>query len=140
MSRNVLVTVKAVRKDQAGETDIIELVSPGTYYCKHNNYYVIYKETSLTGMENTTTTLKVAGQTVIIIRNGNVNMRQVFELGKKHHSLYQTSLGSMEMSVKPWNIEAHLTDLGGSIKLEYELELDGAPLGSNSLEIVVKEV
>ncbi|SHE97831.1 DUF1934 domain-containing protein [Desulforamulus putei] len=140
MGKDVLVTVKGARRDQDNETEVIELVSPGTYYFKNNTYYIIYKETALTGMENATTTIKAEGNSVTILRNGSVSMRQVFEKGKLHRSVYQTGFSSMEMVVKPWNIEVDLTELGGSIKLEYELELSGAPVGYNSLEIVVKEV
>lgn len=140
MGKDVLVTVKSIRRDQENETDVIELVSPGTYHHKNNSYYIIYKETALTGMENATTTIKSEGNSVTILRNGSVSMRQVFEKGKPHQSIYQTGYGSMEMTVKPWNIEVDLTDLGGSIKLEYELKLDNSPVGFTSLEVVVKTV
>jgi len=139
MRKNVLVTVKGTRRDRENDAEVIELVSPGTFHHKNNSYYIIYKETAIAGMENATTTIKAEGDIVTIIRNGSINMRQVFERDKMHRSVYQTTFGSMDMMVKPWNIEVDLTDLGGSIKLEYELELDHAHLGTNSLLIMVKE-
>lgn len=140
MRKDVLVTIKATRRDLENDSEAIELVSPGTFYSKNNCYYILYKESELTGLANTSTTLKVEKKVITIIRNGSVNMRQVFELGQSHRSLYQNSLGTVELTVKPWNIEVDLTDFGGSIKLEYELALDGAAVGVNSLGIVVKEV
>ncbi|AQS60410.1 DUF1934 domain-containing protein [Desulforamulus ferrireducens] len=140
MKKAVLITLKATRWDGENDSETVELISPGTFYTKNNCYYILYKESELTGMADTSTTLKVADKTVTLIRNGSVNMRQVFELGQTHRSLYQNSLGMMEMTVTPWNIEVDLTDIGGSIKLEYELALDGTAVGTNSLEIIVKEV
>ena len=139
MGKDVLVTIKATRRDPWNDSEIIELTSPGTFYRKNDCYYILYKETELSGLDDVSTTLKVEGSSVTLIRNGSINMRQVFEQGQTHRSLYQNTLGCMEMAVKPWNIEVDLTDFGGSIKLEYELELDGAALGVNSLEIAVKE-
>ena len=139
MTKNVLIAVKSTRTDLDNETDVIEAIYPGTLHFKNNNYFILYKETERTGMENVSTTLKTEGHKVTIIRNGNVSMRQVFERDMVHQSCYQTPYGNMEMTVKPWYIEVHLTDIGGSIKLEYELELDGAPMGKTSLDIVVTE-
>lgn len=140
MAKNVLVTVKSTRTSPENETEFIEAVYPGTLYLKNNNYYILYKETQQTGMENVTTSLKVEGERITIIRNGSVSMRQIFECGVVNRSLYQSNFGCMDMAVKPWHIEVHLTDIGGSIKLEYELELDGSNVGNTSLDIIIKEV
>lgn len=140
MAKNVLVTVKSTRISPENEIEFIEAVYPGTLYLKNNSYYILYKETKQTGMENVSTSLKVEGERITIIRSGSVNMRQIFERGIVNRSLYQTNFGCLEMAVKPWYIEAHLTDLGGSIKLEYELELDGSSVGKTSLVIVVTEI
>ncbi|WP_304545805.1 DUF1934 domain-containing protein [Desulforamulus aquiferis] len=134
-----MVKVKSSRTDLDNETEIIELTSPGSFYKRGDSYYIIYKETAVTGMENATTSIKVQGRVITLVRSGSVNNRQVFELGKLHRSCYQTSFGNLDMAVKPWNIEVDLTDLGGSIKLEYELELNHAKVGRNSLDIHIKE-
>ncbi|ABO51686.1 conserved hypothetical protein [Desulforamulus reducens MI-1] len=140
MGMNIMLTIKAIRMDPANdEPEITEMVVPGTYHRKNNCYYIIYKESALTGMENTTTTLKVESKTVTIIRNGNVSMRQIYEAGMERSSIYQTSFSRMDMTVTTRNIEVNLTDIGGSIKLDYELLLDHAPLGRNCLEIIVKK-
>lgn len=90
-------------------------------------------------MENATTSIKVLNNTVTLVRSGSINSRQVFETGIKHRSVYQTPYGNFDIAIKPWYIEVDLTDMGGSIKLEYEIELNQAKAGSNSLDIQVKE-
>ncbi|WP_003542706.1 DUF1934 domain-containing protein [Desulfotomaculum nigrificans] len=138
MGKDVLVTIKSTKKDSDNDTEVIELVSPGTFHKKGNSYYILYPETVISGTENSTTSVKVAADTVTIVRSGHINMRQVFEKGKLHRSVYQTPFGSMNMTVLPLQIEVDLTDLGGSIKLEYELTLNDNKLGTNTLEIKVR--
>ncbi|GAB6179292.1 DUF1934 family protein [Desulfotomaculum defluvii] len=140
MGTNVQVTVKNTQIGLDNKPEVIEVEYSGTLYRKNNNYYIIYQETQGTGMGKTTTTLKVEHNTITLIRNGTVNMRQVFEKDQIHCSTYQTPQGSMEMTVKTLNKEVILTDLGGSIKLEYELKLDHSLLGKNYLEIEVSLV
>ncbi|RYD01359.1 hypothetical protein N752_30665 [Desulforamulus aquiferis] len=100
LGKNVLVKVKSSRTDLDNETEIIELTSPGSFYKRGDSYYIIYKETAVTGMENATTSIKVQGRVITLVRSGSVNNRQVFELGKLHRSCYQTSFGNLDMAVK----------------------------------------
>lgn len=137
MGRNVRITVKNTQRDFDNSPEVIELVYAGTMHQKNNNYYIIYKEPENTGMGNTTTTLKAETNSVTISRSGAVNMRQVFQRDLAHRGFYQTPYGDMEMVVITRNIEVSLTDLGGSIKLEYELKLDHSMLGMNYLEIEI---
>nr|WP_315990920.1 DUF1934 domain-containing protein [Desulforamulus aquiferis] len=95
-----MVKVKSSRTDLDNETEIIELTSPGSFYKRGDSYYIIYKETAVTGMENATTSIKVQGRVITLVRSGSVNNRQVFELGKLHRSCYQTSFGNLDMAVK----------------------------------------
>ncbi|AEG61921.1 DUF1934 domain-containing protein [Desulforamulus ruminis] len=138
LGKNVRVTVKGTRTHENNDQEVIELLSPGTCHYKGNQYYILYKESSFAGMEDCTTTLRTDGKTVTIIRSGSVNSRQVFEEGKAHRSVYQTSFGCLDITVLPRRVDVDLTEQGGSIKLEYELELNDSKIGTNVLEIVVE--
>lgn len=140
MARNVLVTIESIRKHTDNVKEEITYQCQGTMHQKNDYIYIIYQEPEQSGMGNVSTTLKVEGSKITIIRNGHVNMRQVFEKGVLHRSNYQSTVGTMEMAIKPWYIQVHLTDIGGSIKLEYELALDGAPVGTTSLEMTIRVI
>ncbi|MEG6522824.1 DUF1934 domain-containing protein [Desulfotomaculum sp. 1211_IL3151] len=140
MGRNVQIIVRSSQRGFDNNPEVIELNYEGTIHQKNNNYYIVYKETENTGMGNTTTTLKVETNAITISRSGAVNMRQVFQKDLEHRGFYQTPYGDMEMAVIARNIEASLTELGGSIKLEYELELDHSTLGMNDLEIAITQI
>ncbi|WP_082210479.1 DUF1934 domain-containing protein [Desulforamulus hydrothermalis] len=142
MGQDVLVTVKGYPPgcgQPAGKPLKWYRRVPTT--AKTTTYYLFYRETSPhRAWMIPPPPFKSDGRTVTVIRNGSVSMRQVFEPGQSHRSVYQTGFSSMETVICPWQIEVDLTEHGGSIKLEYELVLAGVPAGTNSLEITVKKL
>jgi uncharacterized beta-barrel protein YwiB (DUF1934 family) len=138
--KEVLVTVRGTRTDDAGERDTIELVTRGNYYYKNKSYYIVYDESEISGMEGTTTSLKAERDRVTLNRMGTSGLRQVFEEGVINEAMYITSCGSMDMKVLPRRVKVELDDSGGSINLGYDLELGSARLGFNELSITVKEL
>ena len=140
MRKEVLVTVRGTQTNELGEKDTIELVTLGSYYLKNSSYYIVYNETELSGMEGTVTSVKAEPTKVTVNRMGSSEMKHVFEEGVPDESSYVTPFGQLFSSVLPRKVQVDLTDVGGSINLEYELELDRQKIGYNELCITVKEV
>ena len=140
MRKEVLVTVRGTQTNDLGEKDTIELVTLGNYYLKNSSYYIVYNETEVSGMKGTVTSVKAESKKVTLNRMGASEMKHVFEEGVPDESSYVTSFGQFFSSVLPSKVEVDLTDVGGSINLEYELELDSHKIGYNELCITVKEV
>src|SRR5699024_6192835 len=82
--KKVIITIKGstLQEDQTAE-DIIELITQGEMYKKSKSDYIIYKESEVSGLEGTTTTLKIDGNKVSVIRLGTTNSHMTFEKGKK---------------------------------------------------------
>ncbi|MDF2533142.1 MAG: hypothetical protein K0Q65_2723, partial [Clostridia bacterium] len=57
--KNVNLFTKAIQTDHSGEKNEIEFFVEGTYTEKGDSIYITYKESALSGMEGTTTTLKI---------------------------------------------------------------------------------
>lgn len=140
MRKEVLVTVKGTQTNDLGEKDTIELITLGNYFLKNSSYYIMYNETELSGMEGTTTTLKAEPARVTLNRMGSSELKQVFEEGVHNEGNYVTPYGSMYMRVLPRKVQVDLDEMGGSINLEYEIELAREKLGYNTLSITVREV
>ena len=66
MNKEVLISFKGTQNN-GEERDKIELYTEGKFYKKGDHYYISYAESELTGMEGTTTTLKVDKKSNIII-------------------------------------------------------------------------
>jgi len=88
MKKDVLITIKGLQSYEDQDDDTIELVTTGTYYKKDDDYYIVYKESELTGLGETTTTVKVEPNRVTVIRFGDTKSHMIFEEGEKHISYY----------------------------------------------------
>ncbi len=140
MNKEVLISVKGTQLNEYGEVDEQELITKGNLFLKKGTYFIIYNESELTGMSGTTTTLKIEPARVTLNRMGTSAQKQIFERGVRHCGNYITPFGKMMMGVMPSKVEVNLTDLGGSINLEYELEVGEQKISDNMLAITVKEV
>ena len=139
MSINVIISVKGTQVYEHGEADVQELITTGTYYSKDGAYFIMYTESEVTGMSGTTTFLRAEPARVILNRTGTSQQRQIFEIGLRHLGNYITLYGVMLMAVIPSEVEVNLTDIGGSINLEYELEVENQKISDNRLSLTVRE-
>ena len=113
-------------------------MTPGRYYRKNDCYYISYEETELTGLEGTRTTLRVKPDYVKLVRTGLYPSELVFELGKRHMSLYHTDFGDLSIVVSTNHIKNTLTDEGGDLDLTYTVEVANTPVGVNHLSLNIK--
>ena len=121
------------------DPDATELVTEGTLELMEEGLRLTYQETSLTGMEGTTTTFEVSGSQVILRRVGSVNSQMVFEEGRQHTSLYETPYGALSVGVNTHDLRAELGEHGGKIQISYAIEIEHNVAGENSFLIDVRE-
>jgi uncharacterized beta-barrel protein YwiB (DUF1934 family) len=62
---------------------------------------------------------------VSIIRSGQLSHSFVIEQGVRHYSVYTTPYGPLEMCVYGRKVINNMTDEGGTIRLDYAVELKG---------------
>lgn len=136
--KEVFITIKGNQANEVGEESCIELTTIGKYFVKNQVHYILYEDTELTGMHRTTTSVKAERDKVILNRMGETEHRQVFEKGILNESYYVTAFSKMLMGVIPSRVEVNLTDDGGSINLEYELEIGREKISDNKLLITVR--
>lgn len=140
MEKQVLITVNSVIDDAAGDSDKMSFVTEGTFSRINDEYIVSYEESQITGLDGTTTTLKVGRDSVTLIRQGNVDSMMLFEVGKTHLTDYDTQYGSVMLGITAKNVNVSLDDSGGNIKVDYILEYNRAYGGRNSLDVRVSEL
>lgn len=139
MKKDVLINIVGKQTNECGETDTQEFVTAGKFYRKDDAYYIIYNESEVTGMEGTTTSLKIQHGLVTLNRMGKNEQKMIFQPGVQHKSQYGTPYGLMQIAVISSVVEVDLTDTGGSINLEYELEVENRKISYNILSLAVRE-
>ncbi|WP_196594470.1 DUF1934 domain-containing protein [Pectinatus sottacetonis] len=133
----VILTVEGSQIDILGDTTSIEFIAEGQYCQKNGISYILYNETKSSGMEGTKTLLKIADNTVHLIRKGNISQQQFFSDGVKSDSQYQTPYGSMKIAVLTKKITIEKGTISSSVYINYDMLINGAWQSNNELHIEV---
>lgn len=94
MNKNIIISVKGKQISGNEEPNIFELITEGKYYKDEEGYCVTYDESEVTGMEGTTTTIKVADGIVTLMRIGSINSQFVFQ---KAENIFHIMIHLMEL-------------------------------------------
>lgn len=137
--RKVIITTIGTQKDEGGEENRIELISAGRYYEKSGVHCITYRESEISGMEDTTTLIKVYEDHFSLIRMGAVEQKQEFLLGQHTSCMYITPFGAMEMGIYTKTLEIDVQAGAGSVTAAYELQINGQWQSSNTLSISLRE-
>lgn len=136
MKKKALISVKSIQNNDKNEA--IEVVTPGDFYKKDDNYYVRYEETEISGMEGTTTTMKITSDSITLTRKGTTNSKMTFKKNAKDIVMYGTPHGILEFMLDTKKIDINLNDEGGNIAATYNMFLgEGEPL-KTSLNVEIK--
>ena len=139
MKKDVIITIKGLQTYEEQEPDSVELVTSGRFYQKDGNYYLTYKESELTGLGSTTTTMKIEKDKVTIMRFGDTRSHMIFEEGQKHVSYYDTGIGALTVGVSTRQINKILGEHGGKVEIDYSMEVNNSLTGENAFCVNIRE-
>ena len=137
MHDNVIISVKSRQVNENGP-DEMELVTEGRLICNDRGVLVSYQESELTGLEGTTTMLRINGPVVTLLREGTVNSQMVFEEGRRHLSMYETPYGSLSVGINTRRVKNSIGENGGDLEIDYAIEIDNLMVGRNAFTMNVK--
>ncbi|MBP5427458.1 MAG: DUF1934 domain-containing protein [Clostridiales bacterium] len=142
MNKDVIISVRGIQTSPNDkEANQMELVTEGKYYKKGNSYYITYKESKVTGMEGTTTMVKVCEDGLVtLIRFGTVNTQFMFKEGKKYTSYYDTMYGTFIVDILTKTVSIDVDDRGGDIRVDYNIAIDDNKRGETDFYIKIREV
>lgn len=138
MKKEALIRVSSIQDNN--KKDNVEVVTPGKFYKKEDNYYVVYDETVLSGMEGTTTTFKInpSNNKFSLIRMGTTSTKMEFVKGREDVILYNTPYGGLELNISTNNIKMDIDECGGSVEIDYDMSVSGKKVQNTLLSIDIK--
>ena len=141
MKRTVVLSIQGKQRYEDQEPEVIELVTEGTMTFRDGGWDICYEESDLTGLAGVTTTFRVEPGQVSLHRTGKLRSEMVFRQGVSHDSLYQMDFGALLITVCAQQIEASLSDRGGTVDLVYSIEIEHGDAGlvEYHLDIRAKE-
>ena len=139
MDENVIISIKSSQMADGQKPDTIELVTAGHLRKEEDGYTISYQESELTGLEGTTTKLRIEGPKVTLVREGSVNSQMIFEEGEKHLSMYETPYGALAVGIDTRRIVSTIGESGGDLRINYAIEIDNLLAGRTLFRLNVKK-
>ena len=140
MEKDVIISIKGTQAVDDAPPEVIELVTEGQLRgSEREGYTLSYQESELTGLEGTLTAFQVEPHQVTLLRVGEFNSQMVFQLGRRHFSMYETPYGALSVGVNTHDLRAELGEHGGKIQISYAIEIEHNVAGENSFLIDVRE-
>ena len=134
--RNAKIYIHNIQS-AAGDTDTVELTAEGTFCWKQDGFYLLYHEPAPDTGTGDSVMLKAVDNVVVMRRTGAVSSAMRFQAGKKDTCLYRMPYGTMEIGVNCRRVDIDLAEQGGTIRLDYMLQIGGQLYG-NDLTIKVE--
>ena len=139
MEKEVIISICGLQhQSDANEEDKFELITAGRLRRCEDIYTLEYDESDLTGMKGTKTAFEIAPDRIILMRTGSINSQMVFELGRRHLSLYELAEGSLSVGVNTRKLRVDMNDNGGELEFRYGLEIDQTEIGENAVHLTVR--
>ena len=141
MKQEVLITIRGTQTYAGEKPETVELMTRGTMSGRNGKFAISYEETELTGVPGTTTTFLILNPArVVLSREGSIRSRMVFEEGIKHEALYDLGFGSLLIQICARKIAVQLSDTGGSLRIDYTVDIEQTTSSRNAYEILVEPV
>ena len=136
MMKKAVITICSNQSNDPGEK--IEVTTVGKFTNNDGLYEAVYEETEISGMEGTTTTVRINNDTVTLIREGTTSTTMEFKKNNSSVVLYNTPYGMMEFKVTTKQLKINVDECGGDILIEYSLGVAGQDPLNTKLSLSVK--
>lgn len=138
MEKKVLLQIYSHQQyEEEEEPQISELTTVGTLRREQDHLCLSYEETELTGLKGTTTSFRLYGDRIRLVREGTLQSEMIFDIGKEHRSLYDMGMGALMITVRTMSIVQTMTEEGGMIQVDYDLLVEDCYVGQVNYRILV---
>ena len=140
MIKDVIIDIKGMQGID-DESDTIEFTTDGRFGFKDDEYFISYDEGQMLQDDTKVkTTLLVKPDSVVLSRSGSVNSRMLIQKGERNTCFYSTPHGNLVLGIFGNSIEYDLTENGGKIRIEYNIDSDLKLVSKNTVDITVRKV
>lgn len=136
LDKKVTIQTKQVVK-QHNEKETFTFTTEGTWQARQAEF-IRYDERIEDATVNVT--IKIADDSIKLLRKGDINMNLHFVEGQTTTTLYDIPAGRMTLEVKTLSILHFVKENGGKLKIHYELYQQNEKMGSYQYEIKYKEI
>lgn len=136
--KSVKITIKS-SSNYDEKCDKLTVIAYGQMAQRGGKSYVLYDETSLTGMEGTKTTIRWDEQSVLVLRKGTYSSRQEYRVGSSCESLYTTPYLAVTIKSTAKDVSIKKINEIWYLHVEYDMEIGQVANGNVVLDIEIEE-
>jgi uncharacterized beta-barrel protein YwiB (DUF1934 family) len=136
-STPIQLTVLSEIRNGNDDKETIEVKTTGEYVQKGKTLYIRYEEEHELGFVKTT--VKIAGNEVVVLRSGAVAMKQRFSEGMVTLTDYSTPFGKLQLETKTKSLTIDTNELEGKLVILYDLQIDEKEKHVHKLVLTYKE-
>ena len=138
MAKDVIINIRSYEEGD-GEPEVVDFTTDGKMTSTSYGYCIVYHESELTGMEGTTTTIRVEETPRLTLsRRGTVSARMTFEKDKRNLTAYNVEQGQLTIGLYTFDLSQDIGPKGGSIHVGYTVEFDSHVAGVRTLDVTVR--
>ncbi len=129
-----------VSDKESNVQDTMEFSTEGSVYRENDSTCVSYAESEISGMEGTTTTVRLEDGKISVIRLGVVNSIMEFEEGKRNVTMYSTPYGDITMGILTQGVDVAYNEKQDpiNVRVKYAIDVEGVENSQNVLDIKIK--
>lgn len=139
MMKDVVISMRSIQGYDLEQEDTVSFVTDGHFFRDGETYCFTYLETEVTGLEGTRTSVFVRPDEVVVDRDGNIKSRMIFREGMKNSFQYATPYGMATLNISTKKISRCFDDKGGSLEVDYVVDMEHAMVMRNRLQLNIKE-
>lgn len=118
------INIKTFQSDGVSpEEEILNIVTDGGYSFKDGALYLSYKESAISGMEGTTTVLKIDNDGFVMKRVGNLFSKMQFVPGKRSKSVMHTPHGNLNIEILTGKIDKKISEYPFSLDMNVNYDI-----------------
>lgn len=140
MTKDVLITIEGLQFEDNASDEVIEVITPGTYYKKNNRHFVLYDEVSEGSNDITKNTIRFDNEFLSLTKHGFANVEMVFEKNKRNMTNYVTPYGTLLIGINASNVNIIETEDNISIDIDYSLDINYEHLAECKIKMSIKSV
>lgn len=138
MKNIVKIIMKSVQIQGKEDPVTTEFITYGTLSRYGSKYRISYEESDMFGQSGVTSTFITENGRVSLERSGKINALMEFRAGETTETMYDTEYGTMLMQIKARKVTENINEKGGTIQLEYELNLSHVFVAINQFFVQVE--
>lgn len=138
--KEVVISIHSVHAIDREDEDPLDFTTDGLYSYDSGVGTMSYYESEVTGLEGTRTCVVVKPDEIVVDRDGSMKSRMVFREGARNSFIYSTPYGNAAMGVDTRKIRHSFNEQGGSMEIDYILNMEHVVVTRNRFQLSVSEL